>query len=449
MKKKEKLLKKILVFCLVISFSYESFAAVVSDNDGAAFITKAEFDSMKQIFQQEIDKFNINIDNKIESAIAGYLSGVKNAKETYLDSMLNKVNALAEDYYLDSSSNKVKYGYRTMARTYNTPTTQKPVGAKTAFFISRGDIAGSDRTGYARFGLTNATRTGMGYVDIPSGTGARKPGIYFSFSETPEGEYYSDSSIDTYTYLFYVGGAARTVTAGNTATNTTNAEYSTFTIENFKNQRTDWSIGSGNATFIWNNQDSNTEYSTIKCAYGTTFEKTSSSTLLPVCGGIDVNVTGLSSKQKTRMTLQESEYVWDLFYTQTFWVNDGTNITNRKWLAGNSGTFNPKFTFCFNCHPYQTINLKNLVDYYSTSVLGEAVKITDGIPVCKATTDGRIDMKVKYMSRNTSHNFSFGMWKRRFYNQTSGDYGFLMLGILMIHLIQQIKFPLIPNMSIV
>lgn len=39
MKKKEKLPKKILVFCLVIIFGCESFAAAVSDNDGAAFIT--------------------------------------------------------------------------------------------------------------------------------------------------------------------------------------------------------------------------------------------------------------------------------------------------------------------------------------------------------------------------------------------------------------------------
>ena len=56
--------------------SIESFAAVVSDNDGASFITKAEFDSLKNNFQSEINRFTENIDVKIDNAIASYLAGV-------------------------------------------------------------------------------------------------------------------------------------------------------------------------------------------------------------------------------------------------------------------------------------------------------------------------------------------------------------------------------------
>ena len=54
-----------------------SIAAVVSDNDGSAFITKAEFDSLKNNFQSQIDQYNTSIDAKIDSAIAQYLSGIK------------------------------------------------------------------------------------------------------------------------------------------------------------------------------------------------------------------------------------------------------------------------------------------------------------------------------------------------------------------------------------
>jgi hypothetical protein len=50
---------------------------VVSDNDGSAFITKAEFDSLKNNFQSQIDQYNTNIDSKIDNAIASYLSGIK------------------------------------------------------------------------------------------------------------------------------------------------------------------------------------------------------------------------------------------------------------------------------------------------------------------------------------------------------------------------------------
>ena len=71
------IIKKTL--CLLISFMmvFSSFAAVVSDNDGSAFITKSEFDSLKNDFQSQLDSYNTNIDSKIDNAIASYLSGVK------------------------------------------------------------------------------------------------------------------------------------------------------------------------------------------------------------------------------------------------------------------------------------------------------------------------------------------------------------------------------------
>ena len=72
--------------CLIFAFllSINNFAAVVADNDGSAFITKAEFDSLKNDFQSQLNNFNMNIDNKIDSAIASYLAGVKIDKEVEL-----------------------------------------------------------------------------------------------------------------------------------------------------------------------------------------------------------------------------------------------------------------------------------------------------------------------------------------------------------------------------
>ena len=71
------MLKRLLALSLVLILSIESFAAVVGDNDGAAFITKAEFDSLKNTFQAQIDQYNSYIDNKIDGAISSYLAGVK------------------------------------------------------------------------------------------------------------------------------------------------------------------------------------------------------------------------------------------------------------------------------------------------------------------------------------------------------------------------------------
>ena len=40
------MMKKLLALFLVVLMSINTMGAVVSDNDGAAFITKAEFDSL-------------------------------------------------------------------------------------------------------------------------------------------------------------------------------------------------------------------------------------------------------------------------------------------------------------------------------------------------------------------------------------------------------------------
>lgn len=61
---------------IIITFVFDSMAAVVSDNDGSAFITKAEFDSLKNTFQSQINSYNSQISTKIDDAIASYLSGV-------------------------------------------------------------------------------------------------------------------------------------------------------------------------------------------------------------------------------------------------------------------------------------------------------------------------------------------------------------------------------------
>ena len=83
--KHKKIGKKALCLIFAFLFSINSFAAVVSDNDGSAFITKAEFDSLKNNFQSQIDSYNTNIDNKIDAAISAYLAGIKVERTTTVD----------------------------------------------------------------------------------------------------------------------------------------------------------------------------------------------------------------------------------------------------------------------------------------------------------------------------------------------------------------------------
>lgn len=76
-----KIIKITLCIILYMICTINSYAVAVSDNDGAAFITKAEFDSLKNDFQAQIDIYNTSIDNKIDDAISSYLSGIKKTAE--------------------------------------------------------------------------------------------------------------------------------------------------------------------------------------------------------------------------------------------------------------------------------------------------------------------------------------------------------------------------------
>ena len=88
--------KIIAILTLSILIVFDSLAAAVSDNDGAAFISKAEFDSLRNTFQAQINKYNSDIDNKITTAISAYISGV----------IQEKTSKLNTGFVLDGDENK-------------------------------------------------------------------------------------------------------------------------------------------------------------------------------------------------------------------------------------------------------------------------------------------------------------------------------------------------------
>ena len=99
--------------------SINSFAAIVGDNDGAAFITKAEFESLKNDFQSQMNRYNSSLDEKITGTIATYLSGIQVAKTTYQKSTLEVAgqtynNVYRKSYVFAGNDNNTllrRYGY--------------------------------------------------------------------------------------------------------------------------------------------------------------------------------------------------------------------------------------------------------------------------------------------------------------------------------------------------
>lgn len=78
---------------LIILLLLNIYAAVISDNDGSAFITKAEFETMKSEFNSQIQNYNNSIDSKIDGAIASYLSGIRLSKTQSIDSYIYKAGS--------------------------------------------------------------------------------------------------------------------------------------------------------------------------------------------------------------------------------------------------------------------------------------------------------------------------------------------------------------------
>lgn len=76
--------KKIFASFMICSLlCIECFSAIVSDNDGSAFVTKSEFENLKQDFVDQIVKYNESIDGKIDGAIASYLAGIRLNKKVF------------------------------------------------------------------------------------------------------------------------------------------------------------------------------------------------------------------------------------------------------------------------------------------------------------------------------------------------------------------------------
>ena len=105
MRKSTRIVKKYIAVFLIVLMSINTFGAVVSDNDGSAFITKAEFDSMKNDFQSQIDQYNTSIDSKIDGAIASYLSGIKVLKGNTMNILMGNKS----DYTIRNGALKNDY----------------------------------------------------------------------------------------------------------------------------------------------------------------------------------------------------------------------------------------------------------------------------------------------------------------------------------------------------
>jgi hypothetical protein len=198
MKKSTRFLKKLMALFLVVLMSIKSFAAIVSDNDGSAFVTKAEFEAMKNGFAEQITNYNESIDSKIDGAIAAYLAGLQLSKASnltnYVSSMYEQyvyANAFAEKSVPLTGSNNNNFVR----------------GAWWLFFVWGWNLG--DGNGNGQINISNAYLTDHQMHIAPGSTNSKK---YFVKSIEYDGvKYYSP--YDQYTYYMDQVVTAQKVTS--------------------------------------------------------------------------------------------------------------------------------------------------------------------------------------------------------------------------------------------
>ena len=394
---------------------------MVADNDGSAFITKAEFDSLKNNFQSQIDTYNTSIDSKIDEAIASYLAGIKTTTVEDLDSILNKINDACGDSYRDAGGNPVKYNYRVMARRFNMTETRKPSGAITNLFMEKVDNNMNiwDKPSYSgksfgwgmfRIGMTMDTRTGFGDVIVPN-DGTYQTGKYLMTTKNKYGVSPANAMSEV-TYRYYVSGSSFTYGVSNLPAVSDNwSKYGTETIDEMKNENTYWSFRYGNAEYHWADEQEN-NWVTWRNVYGTTYQKSDTDALFPVCAIAEDDCVALKVENVSKMTLQENSFDWPLFVTWGTAMRKPTENMKllQQWdTIGASDAPVINTTFNINCHPYELINTRDLLDNAASILYGKAVKITDGLPICKITSDGVLDMKLTLWRADGTGDVAFGL----------------------------------------
>ena len=176
-----KIINKLIALLLVALLRVESFAATVSDNDGSAFISKAEFDSLKSNFQSQLDQYNTSIDSKIDEAIASYISGIKVSKENKVALICDIDTEIGKGYRARVGDEQTTAAGGDPALVMNNRDTAEWILGNTSSICFRGQLGWKDvNTGelhsiYTNKEMTNKTLTGTSPWYIPQGTAG---GIY-------------------------------------------------------------------------------------------------------------------------------------------------------------------------------------------------------------------------------------------------------------------------------
>ena len=350
---------------MIMSFSFINNAATVSDNDGSAFITKAEFDSLKNNFQSQIDQYNSNIDSKIDSAISQYLAGIK------VDKKFDQISLLNQLHNFHFTKNFNHFGKETIIGSYFKYWTWY------SFYWGFNALSQQNPTTYGvgLRGGTNVTEP----IEKTSGTTKSQYAI-FGKSNYDESVFVPNYGVESYIY-YYMLCMASTQSAGP-------SEYYSATTEIVGNEGTNTDFGinfyTGPRIEMGSyGQNASVAYSAFPM--DTAWANYDASALPG--NAMNASETCHYIKSDELMTLGDDDGTFDgsVSRENLYWINGSNRQTG-------SGTIN--LTVQKYKRKYNEIKYVDIMNDVVSQTVGERIQYYCGLPIFKASEDGEVSIKI-------------------------------------------------------
>ena len=379
--------KRFFTLLLVVLMSIESIGAVVSDNDGSAFITKAEFDSLKNNFQSQIDQYNTSIDSKIDGAIASYLAGISMEKKSVLSNLIPAYQAV--DNY------SIYFADKATAFT-NTDNNNFLKGGWWLFWTYGWNIVASQKCGIVNIssGVCNNHRL---YIE-PETVNSYK---YWLKSVNVNGAaVYSPYSSEVLNMNQIVKATRFISTWANSTTHSETGLTTTDGVLDFRNLSTPGSttVGSYNVGWVnFDNIDGN-----IELTYGTV-NFNNRWHVMNASGECNTTSNNYCVDVDKKYDLTEEIYTNSRFHgsrpgiqAQEFQVADHSVNPNAQVVREGQ----PNFTVYFKVPKVLTMKNADLANWVTTQSLGIKVPQYAGLPIVKLPGKGKIKFKYKVLHYN-------------------------------------------------
>ena len=448
-------IKIILYTILSIILTFNVYSAIVSDNDGSAFVTKSEFEALKENFKNQVDNYNQSIDGKIDGAIASYLAGLKLIKTAYVDSQIYKANDKKEIVFVGNYKLP-----ETMIGGHSKLAAQFVFKRDASIMLGYGAIPSVgivQNQGNYYFGINHLVikigwRGGTGSSDWPAdaidvreyNSSANQKNIVYKVatSSTAEGYYYTDSS-RCYDLVPRLCLTSMTLGGG----------YQRICIIN--GRAFSWNFGTGTSFEDFSNKEFGYKESTLKwnlsniCdIYAHSYPNAESVSYESACSNIlscDESLYNTSNNayidylagnkidesysiyavhendwnKCASSPMVEFDSHWQAWYQHYYFAND--NPSGAASLMNNGASDIPASDIGLPnvgiwMKKNSTIPIVNLVHHSWTQACGKTIHYYSGIPICNSDTSQHIKVELKFKNSSTTQTAQFSIRDVEFTN---------------------------------